>query len=92
MIKYGMYCNVSGWRPVQETDGKAMDLTVSSKVGNFYSAFLILFSINVIHTIFEISVPVSQKRSESLLSGPYVMEIIAIYWEGHVAQIHTLRR
>jgi len=54
MIKYGMYCNVSGWRPVQETGENLMNLTVSSKVGNFYSAFLILSSINFIHTIFAI--------------------------------------
>ena len=46
MIKYGMCSNVSGWRPVQETDGKVMNFTASSKVGNFYSDFLIHGSIN----------------------------------------------
>jgi hypothetical protein len=57
-MTYGMCCNVLGWGPVQETDGKVMNLTVSSKVGNFYSAFLNLSSINFAHTILEISAPV----------------------------------
>lgn len=70
---------------MQETDGKVTNLTVSSKVGNFYPAFLILSGINFVHTIFEISIPVSEKRSASLLHGPHVMEIIAIYCEGRVA-------
>ena len=69
---------------------EVMNLTVSSKVGNFYSAFLILSNINFVHTIFEISVAVSQKISASLLHGSYVMEIIAIYCEVRVAHIHTL--
>lgn len=64
---------------VQETDGKAMNLTVSQKVGNLYSALLILSSINFIHTMFKTSFPVQKKRSASLSHGPYVTEIIAIY-------------
>jgi len=69
-----------------------MKLTVSSKMGNFYSAFLILTSINLVHSISEISVPVSKKISASLLHGPHVMEIIAVYCEGRVAHIHALCR
>ena len=52
----------------------------------------IKFSINFIRAIFDISIPVSQERSASLLHGPFVMEIIAIYCEGRVTHIHTLCR
>jgi hypothetical protein len=74
---------------VQETDGNVINLIVSYTEGNFFSAFLIFSNINFIHTIFEISVPVSQKRSASVLHGPCVMETIANYCEDLVEHIHT---